>query len=168
MDKIKTLKSAWKLGFVTLTILSMVFGGLVFAAKSASADQAQMAVIHVGVNNDNPGAGWAHSVTLNQGQTIAFYAEVHNTFIGTTANNVVVKDSVPGGNFTDGTSTVTVTTDNAGSASDSLNIHINGGGTLQYIPGSTSVNCHSNPQCTGGTVADGIMGNGVNLGNQNG
>lgn len=164
MDISKTLKSTWKFGVVSLTVVSLVAAGLIVPLKSATAAEPEMALIYLGAN-DGPNSSWSENVTLNQGQSIMFYAEVHNTVVGTTANNVKIKATLPNGS---GTSNINVSADNAASVSDSVNIQVNGGGTLQYQPGSTQVNCHGNPQCTDGTAPDGVVGNGINLGDQNG
>lgn len=165
MDSIKLLKLGAKAGFALLMVLTIAFAGLFLTIKPASAVEPSLTVLYLGTNNDDPADPWDHDVTLNSGQTIKFYAEIHNVQTGSVANNLKIQASLPGGN---GTSVATVSADNTASKTDSVNITINGGGTLQYVSGSTEVNCHSNAQCTNGNVGDGIVGGGINLGNQNG
>ncbi len=138
MNSLKLLKLGWRAGTTVLVVTTMVFGGLFLNLKSAFAEPApNMTIRHEGLIG---GAGnWSHSVTLNPGDEVQFYAEIHNTVVGSTAHNVTLKQNLTGGTFTDGTSVATVTSSNANSANDTVNIHINGGGKLEFIEHSTRV-----------------------------
>lgn len=141
MDKqIKFLKKIWRTGAIALVVSVMVFGGLFLNLRAASATGTptpNMTVRHEGLIGSS--GNWSHNVTLNPGDEVQFYAEIHNTVVGSTADNVNLKANVTGGTFTDGTSVATVGAVNANTASDTVNIHINGGGSLQFIEHTTRV-----------------------------
>ena len=169
--QIKLLKTGWKAGLMFLVVISLVFGGLFLSLRNALAGNPNLTLLYLGVNNTNP-VGWAHSVTLNHGEQVKFYAEIHNTNVPSTANNVKIKVTLPGGSVTDGTSTATASADNANSVSDNVALHINGSGQLQYVAGSTAmtwdVNGDGNLEYNGTQMPDGIVDNGLVLGNQQG
>src|SRR3989344_8034676 len=138
MNQIKLIKRIWKTGAIGLVVLTMTAGGLFLNLKAVLANPTpNMTIKHLGVGTQSP--DWSHSITLNPGDEVDFYAETHNTVVGSTADNVTLKVNLTGGTFTDGSSVATVSADNANSASDTVNIHINGGGKLEYIANSTNV-----------------------------
>lgn len=167
-DQIKLIKRIAKTGSVSLVVLTMLFGGLFLNLKSAFATNPNLTLLYLGINNTT-GGSWEHSVNVSSGQQIKFYAEIHNTNIGTTANNVKIKFSLPSGS---GTSTATVSADNNGAVSDNVTINVNGGGQLQYVAGSAKmgwdVDGDGNPEYSDTQISDNIVGNGLVLGNQQG
>lgn len=165
MNTINALKLGFRAGAATLVSITIAFAGLFLATNSASAGAPNLTVSYLGNNNNDPSDSFDHDVTLNQGQMVQLYTEIHNTNVPSVANNVKVKVALPSSS---GSTTATVSADNASSVSDSVNLTVNGGGQLRYVPGSTEVNCHSNANCTNGTVGDGIVGNGIVLGDQTG
>lgn len=178
-DPIKLIKIGWKTGAIVVVVTTMVFGGLFLNIKAASATNAQtqnqpapnMTIRHEGLIGSS--GNLSHSVTLNSGDEVQFYAEIHNTVVGSTANHVRIKDAVTGGNFTDGTSVATASADNANSASDTVNIHINGGGRLDFIEHSTRLTWDVNGDGIKEYDLTHIAGNpmssdGILIGNQHG
>lgn len=165
MNAIKFLKLAWKTGATALAVVSIAFAGLFLTLNSAHAGSPNTTLLYLGNNNNDPSDSWDHDVTLNAGQMVQLQAEVHNTNVPSTANNVKIKVTLP---QSSGTSTATVSSDNSNTVSDNVSITVAGGGQLKYVAGSTEVNCGQNTQCTSGTVSDGIVGNGIVLGNQDG
>ena len=168
MNQIKLIKRIWKTGAISLVVLTMLFGGLFLNLKSALATNPNLTLLYLGINNTT-GGSWEHSVNVSSGQQIKFYAEIHNTNIGTTANNVKIKFSLPSGS---GTSTATVSADNNDAVSDNVTINVNGGGQLQYVAGSAKmgwdVNGDGTPEYSDSQISDNIVGSGVVLGNQQG
>ncbi len=139
MNQLKMIEKIWRTGFISVVVLTMVFGGLFLNLKVASANNPNMTIRHLGVNSSNHGESWSHGITVNPGNEVDFYAEIHNTVVDSQAQAVTLKDMVTGGNFTDGSSVATVSATNANSASDTVNIHINGGGKFEFIPDSANV-----------------------------
>lgn len=171
-DPIKLLKLGWKTGFTTLVVSTMLFGGLFLNLKSASAVPAPNMTIRHEATVGNSGS-WSDNVTLNSGDTVHFYAEIHNTVVGSTATGVVISATVPTGTFTDGTSTAQVRADNANTASDNVSMHINGGGSLEIVPGTTrltwDVDGDGNKEYDNTFIAGSpLEGSGILLGDQKG
>jgi len=138
-NPIKLIKNLWRGGMISLVVMTMVFGGLFLNLQAASAnEQPNLTIRHLAANNDS-GSNWGENVTVNSGDKVYFYSEIHNTVVGSRASWVTLKDSVTGGDFTDGTSVATASADNASSASDTVNIHINNGGHLEFLPGTARV-----------------------------
>lgn len=167
----KLIKLAGRKAFASLMILSIACAGLFLTIRSASASEPELALKYNVTNNDDPNDPWDHDVTVGAGQTVKFYAEIHNTVIGSTANNVRIKAAVPS---TSGTSEAKVSADNAASATDSVSLTINGG-TLQYVPGSTFMTfdvdgdgVFESGEFNGTQMPDGIVGDGITVGNQKG
>ena len=150
-----------------MVAVSLVAGGLFLSLKSVSAGSPNLTLLYLGNNNNDSSDSWDHDVTLTSGQQVQLYAEIHNTNVPSTANNVKVKATLPGGTFTDGSSTATLTADNASSVSDSVALHITGGGQLNYVPGSTVLtwdpNGDGNYEYNLTPVADGIVDGGFTL-----
>lgn len=170
MDKqIKVIKRIWKTGATALVVLTMLFGGLFLNLRSALATNPNLTLLYLGNNNNDSSDSWDKDVSANVGEYIQFYAEIHNTNVPTTANNVKIKVNLPPGS---GSSSATVSADNASSVSDSLNIQVNGGGTLEYVTGSTEltwdVNGDGTKEFDHTPFGDGIVGSGIVLGNQQG
>lgn len=171
-DPIKLLKLGWRTGMTATVVSTMVLGGLALnlsAAFATNDPQPNLTVRHLGVRGGD--SGWTENVNLNQGDEVHFYAEIHNTVVGSRADNVTLTAAVTGGTFTDGTSTATASANNASSASDTINIHINGGGQLQFVPNSTrvtwDVNGDGNKEYNNTFVA-GNPFNGLLIGDQDG
>ncbi|KKR63997.1 MAG: hypothetical protein UU05_C0057G0004 [Candidatus Curtissbacteria bacterium GW2011_GWA1_40_47] len=116
-----------------MVAVSLVAGGLFLSLKSVSAGSPNLTLLYLGNNNNDSSDSWDHDVTLTSGQQVQLYAEIHNTNVPSTANNVKVKATLPSGTFTDGSSTATLTADNASSVSDSVALHITGGGQLTPV-----------------------------------
>ena len=150
-----------------MVAVSLVAGGLFLSLKSVSAGSPNLTLLYLGNNNNDSSDSWDHDVTLTSGQQVQLYAEIHNTNVPSTANNVKVKATLPSGTFTDGSSTATLTADNASSVSDSVALHITGGGQLNYVPGSTVLtwdpNGDGNYEYDLTPVADGIVDGGFTL-----
>lgn len=167
MNTLRILKLGWKGGLIGLTAMVLAISGLFMSLRSASAISPNMTVLYL-VNNETAGGGFGKSTNVSAGQTIQLTQDIHNTVVGSTANNVQIKVSLPSGT---GSSTATVFTDNAGNVSDSVSLNVSGG-NLQYIPGSTRVTWDKNgdgiKEFNNTPVADGITTSGLTLGNQSG
>src|SRR3989344_6070282 len=171
-DPIKLIKLGWKTGFTALVVSTMVFGGLFLNLRTASATPAPNMTINHLVTGPSS-SSWSDSVTLNPGDVVHFYAGIHNTVVGSTANGVVISASMPTGTFTDGTSTAQVRAENANTASDNVSIHINGGGSLEILPGTTrltwDVDGDGNKEYDNTFIAGSpLEGSGILLGDQHG
>ena len=149
--------------------------GLVLGVPaSAWASEPHMTVLYLGTNNNDPNDGWTKNVNVGVGEYAAFYVEIHNTVVGTTAQNVKIKSTLPSGTVTSGSSTVTISADNANTVSDTVNFNITtaGGGQLQYVNGSTHMTWDpdgdGNNDYDGALLNDGIVGDGIILGSQKG
>ena len=168
-DQIKLIKRTWKTGAIVLVVFTMLFGGLFLNLRSALATNPNLTLLYQGNNNNDPNDSWDKDVSANVGEYVQLYAEIHNTNVPTTANNVKIKVNLPSGS---GNSTATVSADNANSVSDSLTINVNGGGTLEFVTGSTEltwdVDGDGNKEYDHTPFSDGIVGNGIVLGNQQG
>ena len=171
-DPIKLIKLGLKTGFTALVVSTMVFGGLFLNLRTASATPAPNMTINHLVTGPSS-SSWSDSVTLNPGDVVHFYAGIHNTVVGSTANGVVISATVPSGTFTDGTSTAQVRVSNANTASDNVSIHINGGGSLEIVPGTTritwDVDGDGNKEYNNTFIAGSpLEGSGILLGDQHG
>ena len=171
-DQIKLIKKIWKTGLISLVVGVMVLGGLFLNLRGASATGTPNLTINHLVTGPSS-SSWSDSVTLNTGDTVHFYAEIHNTVVGTTANGVVISASLPSGTFTNGTSTATVRAENANTASDSVSVNINGGGRLELLPGTTrltwDVDGDGNKEYNNTFIAGSpTEGSGILLGDQKG
>src|SRR3990167_1944978 len=168
MNTIELIKKIWKTGAITLVVSTMLLVGLFLNLRNASATGAHLTLKYLGINN-TIGGSWDQSVSVSDGKVVKFYGEIHNDVIGTTANNVKIKATLPSSG---GTSTATVSSDNTNTVSDNVTININGGGHLEYIPGSTRVTWDVNgdgvKEFSDTQMPDGIVGNGIVLGNQKG
>src|SRR3972149_7423928 len=100
------------------------------------AESPHMAADLLGTNNDDPNDGWVKNVIVNPGQKVKFQLDIHNTTVGTTAINVQAKVALPDST---GDAVATVSTDNAGSVTSTTHVTVNGGGKLQYVPGTTQL-----------------------------
>ena len=173
MDKqIKLIKRIWKTGAIGLVVMTMTAGGLFLNLKAASANPAPNMTINHQVSGPSSSA-WSDSVNLNAGDTVHFYAEIHNTVVDSTAVGVVISATMPTGTFVDGSSVATVRTENANTASDNASIHVTGGGRLELLPGTTritwDVNGDGNKEYDNTFIAGSpLEGSGILLGDQKG
>lgn len=165
-DPIKLIKLGWKTGFAILTSIMLFAGGLVLNLNSVLATNPNLTIKYLTAHNDI--GTWGDSVSVGAGETITLYAEIHNTNVPTTANNLKVEVNLPS---TTGTSTATASADNASSVSDSVSINVSGG-VLEYVAGSTlmtwDVNGDGNKEFDNTQMPDGIVGGGLTLGNLQG
>src|SRR3989344_132331 len=165
-DPIKLLKLGWKTGMTAMIVVTMLVGGLALNLNSALATNPNLTINYLVAHNDV--GSWGDSVNVGVGETITLYAEIHNTNVPTTANNVKIKANLPS---TTGTSTATASADNAASVSDNVQINVNGG-NLEYVAGSAlmtwDVNGDGNFEFDNTQISDQIVGSGVTLGNQQG
>ena len=159
--------------FIAIFIsLIMAFGGFLATISGVNADATpQMQVFSTGDNNDVP-VGYSDNVTLNPGQHLAMRLEIHNTIVGSTAENVVVKTTLPAGNITDGQVFTEVSASNASSVSDTVNVHVNGSGQLVFVPNSTTIHWDQDgdgvKEYNNTPIQDGITASGLALGSQKG
>src|SRR3989344_4170275 len=172
MNKLKLIKRIWKTGAIGLVVMTMTAGGLFLNLKAASANPAPNMTINHQVSGPSSSA-WSDSVNLNAGDTVHFYAEIHNTVVDSTAVGVVISATMPTGTFVDGSSVATVRTENANTASDNASIHVTGGGRLELLPGTTritwDVNGDGNKEYDNTFIAGSpLEGSGILLGNQKG
>jgi hypothetical protein len=165
-DSIKLLKLGWKGGFAVLTAIALFAFGLVANINSALATNPNLTLKYL-VAHNNVGT-WDDNVSVGAGETITLYAEIHNTNVPTTANNVKIVANLPS---TTGTSTATASADNAASVNESVQINVSGG-NLEYVAGSTlmtwDVDGDGNNEYDNTQMPDGIVGSGLTIGDQQG
>jgi len=165
-DPIKLVKIGWRTGLTSLVVISLFLGGLALNLSSVFATSPNLTINYLVANN---GIGtFGDNVTVNAGETITLYAGIHNTNVPTTAENIKFQANLPS---TSGTSTATVSADNHGPVSDSVQITVNGG-VLEYVAGSAQMTWDEDGDGTkeynGTTISDDIVGGGLVLGNQQG
>lgn len=146
-----------------MAVLSLFISPMLVLAESPNTTLSYLAT-----NDNDPNDGWIKNVNINAGQRVQFYLEIHNTVVGTTAKSVSVKATLPENG---GTSTATVWSENSNQVTDTVNVNTNGG-KLQYVPGSTQITWDADgdgvKEYNYSAVTDGITGNGVTIGDQNG
>jgi hypothetical protein len=158
----KTFTKITKAIAIVLTSLIVPAIGLATTTPSPILDANNLYQI---ANATNMGS-WGTSATATYGDTVSYLVHVHNNVIGSTANNVNVKVTLPTTNFTSYSSVATVSADNATAVTGSTTLTLSEASKLNYIPGSTIMYDHNNQVL--GTLPDTIMTTGVNVGNING
>ncbi len=165
-DPIKLLKLGWKSGFAILTATTLFVGGLVLNLNAVNATNPNLTLKYLGINNS--GGNWGESVDITAGEVMTLYAEIHNTNVPTSANDVSIRIHLPS---TTGNSRADVTALNAPGVSDNVQINVSGG-NLAYVAGSTrmtwDVDGDGNKEFDNTVMPDGIVGNGLTLGDQSG
>lgn len=152
----------------------LVAGGtVVVTTANALADSPHLTVRSLVNNlNDNPDAGWVSNVDIKKGQRVQVYAELHNTQVGTVANNAKVKATLPANGSSSGNIQVSLTADNANSSASSVTVNAPGAVEYKYVAGSTRLTWNQDGQGTkefeNTQVSDGIVASGFTLGNQGG
>ncbi|MBI3342198.1 hypothetical protein HY024_03685 [Candidatus Curtissbacteria bacterium] len=158
-----TLKNIKKVGLGLTAIMAVL--SLFISPMLVLADGPVLVIKYLGSKDGN----WNSSVNVNSGETAWFYVEVHNTVVGTTANNVKVRASMPSST---GSSIAFVSADNAGTATGVVNLTVNGGGQLKYVPGSTHMTMDANgdgvKEYNDAQMPDGIVDGGIGIPNVNG
>lgn len=124
-------------------LLTTVFlgAGLFPNAALAQSPEANLTVVYLGTNNNDPNDGWIKNVEGKSGDTLQFYIEIHNTIRSSQAKNLTVKSALPQGSFTEGESRVDVTAANAIGVAETVKTRVtgSGGGSIEYVPGSTKM-----------------------------
>lgn len=165
-DPVKLLKLGWKSGAAILTATTLFVGGLVLNLNAVNATNPNLTLKYLGINNS--GGNWGHNVDIAAGEVMTLYAEIHNTNVPTTANDVSIRVHLPG---TTGNSRADVTALNAPGVSDNVQINV-AGGNLEYVSGSTrmtwDVNGDGNKEFDNTLMPDGITQTGLTLGDQQG
>ena len=95
------------------------------------------------VNNITQNTGFMESVSANKGDVLEFRIWVHNGIVGSTAEDVIVKDFLP---ITEGKSFVNkafVSGDNFDALSASASVSTSFLARLEYIPGTTRTFVHA-------------------------
>lgn len=142
--------------------------------RAACAQAAPNMTVDMTVNDisDSPDAGWVNNLNSEGGRRVQFNVEIHNTVVGSTANNVRAQVTFPGGATSTITIPVVVTTNNAGSVSDTVNISVPNASTMVFVPGSTRLfwdqNGDGSLDYDNAQLADGIVGSAIPLGDQQG
>lgn len=169
-NPIKLIEKIWRTGMISLVVLTMALGGLFLNIKASSAvSNPVLALIYVGNNANDPSDSWDNDVTLTVGQKVTLYSEVHNTVIGTTAQNLKIKATLPNGS---GTSTSTAWADGVSPVSQNVSLHVPANAQLKYVSGTTKMTWDKdgdgNFEFKDTVLADGITTGGLQLGNLNG
>ena len=159
---------------LSLAAALLVAGG-VFAVNAASAlaDSPHLTVRALINNlNDSPDAGWVSNVDIRRGQRVQVYAELHNTQVGTTANNAKVRVAMPANGSSSGNFQVELSADNANTAASAVSVSAPNAVEYRYVNGSTRLTWNQDgegaKEFDNTQVADGIAAGGYTLGNQNG
>ncbi len=154
-----------------LTALVLSFGMvLVSPAKAACAQSAPSMAVDMKAADTSVGS-WQDNLSMQPGHRVQFNIEIHNTVVGSTAHNVRAGVTFPGASTTLSIP-VTVSTTDAGSVSDTVNITLPSAQTITYVPGSTRLFWDQNGDGTldfdNAQLADGIVGSTIPLGDQQG
>ncbi|MEX2027923.1 MAG: hypothetical protein WD988_00295 [Candidatus Curtissbacteria bacterium] len=169
----KTLRKLTKKITASLAVLSLT-SALLFTGPVVKAACAQSApVMTVDMKAADTAVGsWQDSLSVPAGRRVQFNVEIHNTVIGSVANNVRAQVTFPGGTSTTISIPVTITTNNAGAVSDTVNISVPSAQSITYVPGSTRLFWDQNGDGTldydNAQLADGIVGSSIPLGDQQG
>lgn len=159
---------------LSLAAALLVAGGVfVVNATSALADSPHLTVRALINNlNDSPDAGWVSNVDIRRGQRVQVYAELHNTQVGTTANNAKVKVTMPANGSSSGNFQVEYIADNANTAASAVSVSAPNAVEYRYVNGSTRLTWNQDgegaKEFENTQVADGITAGGYTLGNQDG
>src|SRR4030043_806115 len=99
MNQIKILERIWKTGLALFAAGILAFSGFFLALPKASATGAPNLTTRLLVNdnNDVPDQGWQHVLSSQAGHRVAFQVDIHNTVVGTVAENVHVRVAFPNG-----------------------------------------------------------------------
>ena len=163
----KKIASTLAIGVITFGITLGAF--LTGPVKAACAVSNPSLDVRYLVTNLNGAEGWTHSVSAKPGDTLQFYIELHNTVVGSTADNPRIRVTATTGDFTSGTSTAHFTADNASEASDQDQFAVNPAAHFIYIPGSTKITWDANGdgvnEFNNTVLADGITSGGISLPN---
>ncbi len=89
------------------------------------------------VKNVSDNTSYGNSVNADPGETLRFRIYYHNYSVGSTAHNVVIKDSFPSDKKTQVVNTATIDSDETDLQSDTATINISSEQSLSYIPGTT-------------------------------
>ncbi len=107
---------------------------------------------------------WGTTAQADPGETLTFMVHVHNNVVDSTATGVRVKATLPTGEVTQGSSTATVSANNATAVSSTVNFTLSELAHLEYIPGSTVLYNHNGQAVQ--TLPDGIVGSGIDVTNK--
>ena len=155
----------------------LTFGGLFVALSSTSAEGEphMTAAMFVNDNSDNPDAGWQHSLSSEAGRKLSFTVEIHNTVVGSEANDVKVAVDFPDGTQNSLNIPLYVSSSNANNASDTVVVNVTNpaaGAQIKFVPNSTRLYWDKDGDGTkeynNTPLIDGIDGNGLTLGTQKG
>jgi len=105
------------------------------------------------VNNETANTGFANSVTAADEDVLEFRIWVHNKIVGSTAENLVIKDALPIEEGQTFVNKATVSGSNFTTLSDTASVNTPFVGRLEYIPNTTRVYGHAD-NSQGTLVAD--------------
>ena len=176
MNQLQLLQKTFKAGIALLTALILAFAGFFINLSNTSASGTpNMAVRALVSEVEDPSQGWTHNLNSQGGRTVKFYLELHNTVVGTQAQNVRVKVDLPSGVSTSKTIPVTLWADNANSASDAVVVNVINpaqGAEIRYVNGSSRLTWDENGDhildYNQTPIPDGITSGGVRIGDQSG
>lgn len=167
----KTRKKIFAI-LVGLFLIPLVIPLSPFSVKAQEAPT--LTLVYLATNNNDPNDGWVKNVQGDGGDALQFYVEVHNASVNTIAHNLKVKVNLPTANFTQGESTVNVSSLNSQDISEKVNVEVKnaGGGRLEFVPGSTKLTWDQDGDGTKEfneqVMQDGIANGGLNLGDLRG
>lgn len=141
---------------VMLPVLSVVFGATAFAAPGQLAGGSNL----YKVRNVTQNGGYSSSISAVCNDTVKYSVEISNTQYGA-LTDVTVKANLASGNIN-----VSAKNDAGNTVTSNGHVTVSTNGTLQYIPGSTSLYTVSGAFVK--TLADGVTSNGVNAGDLGG
>jgi len=149
---------------VVITVLALT---LAVPVQAVFASNPLLTVKYLVTNLNKDGGAWKESTTAANEDVLLLYVELHNTEVGTQAVNPRVRATFTTGTFTNGTSTVRFTADNASEVRDQIALTIPGSGSLAYITGTTHLTWDPDgdriKQFNGTQIGDGIASGGITL-----
>jgi len=151
-------------GVLTAQAASPVFNGL-------AGDPATLQVAKAG-------GAYGSSANVAVGDVVNLFVSIHNSVVDTTMHNETVKIALPAALESSHTVTATLSASNATSVTGTATVNVGTPSNLTYIPGSArfyraSVDANGNSTYVqvnfpSGVNGDDVVGNGVNLGDQQG
>ena len=164
---LKKLTASLTIALTTFALsLGVFLAGPVDAACAAAQPHLTARYLVTNLNRDN--GNWKHDTSAQPGDILQFYVELHNTEVGTVANNPKVKVTVTQGEYTNGSSFAVYTADNANNtATDKVNLNLSQVGHIGYMQGTTRLWWDPNGDgvfdYSNTPVSDGIAAGGLSL-----
>lgn len=162
--KVRSFISGMLMMGIMLPMMMPVFGP---AAKAdgpcLNCNPADEPLIRVSQASQVPG-GYTTGLTAQPGDRLAFRIYVHNNVVGTTANEVFARATMPTTQATSQSVSATVTSPNANTVNGTATVNSGSNFRLEYIAGTTKKYKLQNNQWVTEDLPDSFLQNGTNLG----